>query len=260
MEDALVRVVAVTQSDPFFTGTFFSVFLEELPRDRVQLEEIVVLPNFNETKPALARRLVRLYGAAGFVRLGARYARARLDERRGLPRTVEAIAAARGVPVRFLRTINDADYLEELARREVDVLLSVAAPEIFKARALRSARLVLNVHAGRLPQYRGMMPTFWALLNGDDEIVVSVHEMAPELDAGPVLAAIPVTVEPDESAFEVAVRAKRVAGREVARLLALVGTDSWPTGKSVTTVDGAYYRFPGRRDARRLRASGRRLL
>jgi methionyl-tRNA formyltransferase len=254
-----VRVVAVTQSDPFFTGRFFETFLEAAP-PAVELVEIVLLANFNESRAALLRRLERLYGPRDLVRLTARYLRARLDDRRGIPRSVEAVAAGHGVPARRLATINDAGYIAALAERGVDVLLSVAAPEIFRADALRAAPKVLNVHSGRLPEYRGMMPTFWALLDGADQVVVTVHEMAERLDAGPVIAEFPVDIRPEDSAYAVARNAKAIAGRRVAALLATAGTEGWPQARPIDATAGTYRGFPRRGDARRLRAAGRRLL
>lgn len=255
-----MRVVAVTQSDPFFTGPFFASFLEEIETQPVELVEILVLPNFGESRIALAARLVRLYGVVGFARLASRYLGARIGDRRGSPRTVEAIAARHGVPIRQLRSINDAEYLAEVRRRQIDVLLSVAAPEIFREDALDAAPFVLNVHSGKLPDYRGMMPTFWALLNGEREIVVTVHEMAARLDAGAVLAEFPIAVRPDESAFELAARAKDVAGREVAHLLGRLATEARPQPLFTPSAGGSYYGFPRRADARLLRTRGRRLL
>jgi methionyl-tRNA formyltransferase len=255
-----IRVVAVTQSDPFFTGAFFASFLEEITNHPVQLVEVVLLPNFNESKAALVLRLTRLYGVVDFIRLVARYIVAKFSDRRGAPRTVEAIAASRGIQVRHLRTINSAAYLAELEEQHVDVLLSVAAPQIFGKEALAAAPFVLNVHNGKLPEYRGMMPTFWALYNGDGQVVLTVHEMAEKVDAGAVLAEFPLRVDPEESAFELAVRAKRVAGREVARLLARLETGSWPEPRSVAIERGTYHGFPRRGHARRLRSRGRRML
>jgi methionyl-tRNA formyltransferase len=254
-----VRVVAVTQSDPFFTGRFFETFLEHAA-PAVELVEIVLLPNFNESRAALLRRLERLYGPVDLGRLIARYVRARLDERRGAARSVEAVAARHGVPARRLSSVNDPAYVAALARRDIDVLLSVAAPEIFRGETLRAAPAVLNVHSGRLPEYRGMMPTFWALLDGAEQVVVTVHEMAERLDAGPVVAEFSVEVGPDDSAYDVARAAKAIAGRRTAALLATLGTEAWPRARPIDAAAGTYRGFPRRDDARRLRAAGRRLL
>src|SRR5215204_4900286 len=123
-----VRTVAVTQSDPFFTGRFFETFLPTAREVGVETVEIVVLPNFNESRRALLRRLAGLYPPGDLIRLGARYVSASLDTLRGVPRSVEAVAAANGVAARPLASINDAGYLATLRARNVDVLLSVAAP------------------------------------------------------------------------------------------------------------------------------------
>jgi len=159
-----------------------------------------------------------------------------------------------------LSTINDPSYLRTLADRDVDVLLSVAAPEIFRRAALEAVHFVLNVHSGQLPHYRGMMPTFWALSNGDTRVVVTLHEMNERLDAGRLIAEFPVDIEVGDSAWAVAARAKTVAGREVARLLAAIGTPRWPEPRPIPATRSQYHGFPTRRDARRLEARGRRLL
>ncbi len=255
-----VNVVAVTQSDPFFTGRFFEGFLHETTHLHVRLIEIVLLRPFNESKLALALRLWRLYGTVDFSRLLGRYAWARAAERVGFPRSVEAVAAKYGIPLRRLRTVNDAAYLKTLRERGIDVLLSVAAPEIFREGALKAAPSVLNVHCGRLPQYRGMMPTFWALRNGESQVVVTVHEMAERLDAGGILVERLVPVEAGESAFDVAAKAKVVAGREVAWLLSQMHTAAWPKPRPVDMTRQQYYRFPTGQHARELRSSGRRML
>ncbi len=255
-----VRVVAVTQSDPFFTGRFFETFLPRAAHESVAVVEIVLLRNFNESRVALARRLAGFYPPLDLARLGVRYARAVLEERRGAAHSVEAVAARHAVPVRALRTINDGSYLRTLGERRVDVLLSVAAPEIFRGETLRAAPYVLNVHNGRLPDRRGMMPTFWALLDGEDHVVVTVHEMAERLDAGRVVAEFAVPVGPKDTAFDVSREAKAHAGDAVAALLATVGTEDWPQPRAIDAAAGAYHGFPTRADARRLRDAGRRLL
>ena len=61
------RIVAVTQSDPFFTGRFFETFLPECRALGVETIEIVLLRNFNESRAALATRMWKLYGTLDLV-------------------------------------------------------------------------------------------------------------------------------------------------------------------------------------------------
>ena len=253
------RIVAVTQSDPFFTGRFFETFLPECRSLGVETIEIVLLRNFNESRTALATRLWKLYGTVDMMRLLGRYAYSRVEEGFGIPRSVEAVAAKHTVPTRALATINDPAYLRTLSLRGVDVLLSVAAPEIFRSTALTAAPLVLNVHCGKLPEYRGMMPTFWALHRGEREITITVHTMAAQIDRGDVLAEYPVYVRPEDTAFDLAVRAKEVAGRAVARLLSRLQTEAVPA-RPMNAAKQRYFKFPTRQHAQELRAAGRRML
>lgn len=253
------RIVAVTQSDPFFTGRFFETFLPECRTFGIEMVEVVLLRNFNESRAALATRLWKLYGTVDMIRLLGRYAYARVEERLGVPRSVEAIAAKHGIPTRALATINDPAYLRTLPLRGIDVLLSVAAPEIFRSTALTAAPLVLNVHCGKLPQYRGMMPTFWALHRGEPEITITVHTMGEKIDRGDVLAEYPLMVRKEDTAFDLAVRAKEVAGRAVARLLGRLQSEPVPA-HPMNGAQQRYFKFPTRQHARELRAAGRRML
>jgi methionyl-tRNA formyltransferase len=54
-------------------------------------------------------------------------------------------------------------------------------------RLLRQS-LFLNVHPSLLPRWRGAAPIERAILAGDEETGVTIHETVAELDAGPVAA------------------------------------------------------------------------
>jgi hypothetical protein len=51
-----------------------------------------------------------------------------------------------------------------------------------------------------------------------------------------------------------------VAGREVARVLAGLGTPAWPTPRTLDMSDQRYFKFPTPADVARARALGRRML
>ena len=63
----------------------------------------------------------------------------------------------------------------------------VAFGQILRAPLLGAYPLV-NLHPSALPRWRGAAPVERAIMAGDAETAVAVIEVAPELDAGPILA------------------------------------------------------------------------
>ena len=71
---------------------------------------------------------------------------------------------------------------------EPDLIVSFTYPHLIDARTISAAKVAaLNVHPGRLPQYRGPNP-LWAVYRGEPEIDVTVHRLASGFDTGDVLA------------------------------------------------------------------------
>jgi len=49
------------------------------------------------------------------------------------------------------------------------------------------SRRLINVHYSLLPKYRGMHSTVWAILNGESELGLTVHEINEGIDDGPII-------------------------------------------------------------------------
>jgi methionyl-tRNA formyltransferase len=64
----------------------------------------------------------------------------------------------------------------------------VCAYGLYLPPRLLERSLFLNVHPSLLPRWRGAAPVERAILAGDDETGVTIHETVAELDAGPVAA------------------------------------------------------------------------
>ncbi|KAJ6782605.1 hypothetical protein PWT90_00158 [Aphanocladium album] len=60
-----------------------------------------------------------------------------------------------------------------------------------------------NMHGSLLPKYRGRVPVNWAVLHGEMETGVTLHEMVTKPDAGPIIAQTSVPILPDDTAFQV---------------------------------------------------------
>ena len=85
---------------------------------------------------------------------------------------------------------------------------------------LLAERVWLNVHPSLLPRWRGAAPVERALLAGDPETGVTIHETVPELDAGPIAAQEAFPVGESDDAGDVYRRAAEVGARLVDAVLA----------------------------------------
>jgi methionyl-tRNA formyltransferase len=86
--------------------------------------------------------------------------------------------------------------------------------------ALLAERTWLNVHPSLLPRWRGAAPVERAIMSGDTETGVTIHETVEALDAGPVAAQEAFPIGLDDDAGTVYARAAEVAVRLLDSVLA----------------------------------------
>ncbi len=105
-----------------------------------------------------------------------------------------------GIPVFQPRSLRHPDAVAELAAVEPDLIVVAAYGRILPRAVLDLPRHpVVNIHPSLLPRWRGPSPVAAAILAGDRETGVSIMELVPEMDAGPVLAARPFPIAPDDT-------------------------------------------------------------
>jgi methionyl-tRNA formyltransferase len=71
--------------------------------------------------------------------------------------------------------------------------------------------LWLNVHPSLLPRWRGAAPVERAIMAGDTETGVTIHETVKELDAGPIAAQRGFPIAPEDDAGAIFARSAEVA-------------------------------------------------
>lgn len=86
--------------------------------------------------------------------------------------------------------------------------------------ALLAERTWLNVHPSLLPRWRGAAPVERAIMAGDTETGVTIHETVEALDAGPIAAQEAFPIGPEDDAATVYARAAEVAVRLLDDVLA----------------------------------------
>jgi len=154
---------------------------------------------------------------------------------RGRKEVVNPLAVAAeqaGVPVLRPSRARDGEFLQQLRELKPDIGVVVSYGQILSDELLAIPTFgCINVHGSLLPRWRGASPVQAAILAGDDESGVCVQRMVAALDAGAVLASRSVVLSPDERAFELFDRLKRLGAELLTDFLDQVGEGPLPAGE-----------------------------
>lgn len=103
--------------------------------------------------------------------------------------TFPQLAAHFGGTLSSFANINGNEALGYVRHLAPDLILAIRFGQIFKPELIRIPRLgVLNLHAGLLPDYRGILANFWAMKHGKKEIGCTLHWITDgTIDTGDVV-------------------------------------------------------------------------
>jgi methionyl-tRNA formyltransferase len=102
---------------------------------------------------------------------------------------LEASAQSIQLPLLNPENPNSAEVIDRLKQFEADVFILAGYGKLIRPEVFEIPRLMtVNLHGGKLPQYRGSSPMNWALLNGEKEFTISIIKIDTGVDTGDILA------------------------------------------------------------------------
>jgi len=248
-----LRLVYLTTDDPLYLPTFFDRVLAE---HAAQTAAVYVTPPLFKKQTTLqaTQRYIRTFGYGAGAHLTARVLGAKV---RG--RSIGAVCRKRGVPSAVVLDVNAPDFLAELRSLAPDVLISVSCPLIFRKPLIElPPRGILNLHGAILPQYRGVMPAFRMLANGEKRAGVSIYFVNEDIDAGDLCGQRIFDIPPDDTLDSFLVRSKAVAADLLLEVLRKMENGTI-TSTPLNLAEGSYYKWPDAVAVEQFRKRGRRL-
>lgn len=110
-------------------------------------------------------------------------------------------------------SLKDDTLFKTYAAFEPDLVVVAAYGFILPKRYLDVPRYgCINVHASLLPRWRGAAPIQWAILAGDQRSGVSIMQMEPSMDTGPILFQKEVIIDRDMTGGELYQRLANMGG------------------------------------------------
>jgi methionyl-tRNA formyltransferase len=250
-----MKVLIITEEDVFYLHEFFRAFYALAQKAPYTVAGVSVLAAFNKRSyVALARQMYSFYGPFRFVEVGCRYVWRRLTGK-----TVAGLTKRYGYSLVEGTSINSRDYLDKVKAIDPDVIVSVAAPQLFKKPLIDLARLgCINSHSSLLPENKGMMPVFWAMYKGAPELGVTIHYINEKLDEGDIITQEKMPVG-DETLHQMILKTKIISARLIDETLRRFSSEGKLSSKPMPK-GGSYQSFPTAIDVREFRRKGKRIL
>ena len=248
-----MRVVFLTTADPLYLPAFFERVLERRATDVACVYVVPPLYGGQSRRAALARYR-RTFGVPATARLAKRVVVAKAGRR-----SVAHVCRTYGVDSDETADVNAEEFLARLRGHAPDVIVSVSCPQIFRAPLIGLPPSgVLNVHGALLPEYRGILPSFWMLANGETRAGVSVYFVDERIDAGDLCAQRAFDISPDDTLDSFLRRSKLMAADLLLGVLDAVERGSCER-RPLDLSLGSYYSWPDAEAVSRFRARGRAL-
>ncbi len=116
--------------------------------------------------------------------------------------SVNELALRKGLRVMMPESPRDPALVEAIRQIRPAAIFSFYYRKILSVDILGCATHgAFNLHGSLLPKYRGRCPVNWALINGEKETGVTLHEMIAKADAGNIVAQKSVPIEEKDTAY-----------------------------------------------------------
>ncbi len=150
------------------------------------------------------------------------------------------------VPIESLNDVRSTENLDKVKVLQPDLVLSVRYGKIFGNAFLTTPKHgVINLHSGRLPQYRGVLPAFRALMNDDAVIYPTLHYIEDgTIDTGGIIGFAELKVEHDKSLLWHVLNLYPASVDLVVNAIQQIAQGKKPLAKGQDDTGAAYFTFP----------------
>ena len=126
---------------------------------------------------------------------------------------VRVLAEEHGIPVHQPERVNAAEVLDQLTSMKADLFVVAAYGQILSKTFLAIPRLgAFNLHGSLLPRHRGAAPVQYSIRCGDELGGVTMFQIEPALDSGPMVGKVSTPIGKQETSGELMQRLADLSG------------------------------------------------
>ena len=146
-----MKIIIVTQEDPFYIPIFFKHFFDKFDKNTSGIEIVGVIIQKSlgqKSKKALAKKMLDFYGPISFILQSFKYVlkivEKKLNAMHILPATfsIEYFLKKNKEELLKYKNVNSTKFSKFVEENRIDLIVSVAASQIFKTRILMKPKML----------------------------------------------------------------------------------------------------------------------
>ena len=250
-----MKIILFTQDDPFYLAESTKDFIEKVKQsEKHEIIKAIVTPAspFGKKEKFIDKAIntFKIFGLRFFLFYSWKFVMRKFILNKSVIKEIEKS----GTPLWILNnSINNKKNVEILKKLEPDIIIIIAGNQIIRKQVLDVPKYgVFNAHSSLLPNYKGLMPTFWALRNGDNGTGVTLYKLTEGIDDGPIVSQRKIKIDKNMSQSKLVIKCKEVANVLILDSLELAKNESG----FKSNTGGSYYQFPTRQDVREFYKNG----
>ena len=99
--------------------------------------------------------------------------------------------------------VNNQFFIDKIKKLKADICILAGYGKIIKKSFISITKNgCINLHAGKLPNYRGSSPMNWALINGEGNYSLSIIKVDEGVDTGPILIEKSILIEENQTILD----------------------------------------------------------
>lgn len=244
-----MRIILFTQEDPFYLVESTEDLIQKINKQgkHTLVQAIITPPSPFGRKETFKQKVMKTYRIFG-LKFFIYYSLKLIIRKILLGKSVEKVLKKNNVSVISITdTINSKKNVSLIQSLNVDLILIIAGNQIIKKQVLESTKYgVFNVHSSLLPDYKGLMPTFWVLRNDEPKTGVTLYQLTEGIDDGPIIASKEYYISSETTQSKLIKDLKILANNLVIESIDLVeDPENYKQSK-----EGTYFKFPTREDVK----------
>ena len=245
-----MKIAILTADENLYLPSFFARLLSGCD----DIDTIYYTPpghGKDKSKLGMVKKYFNAFGLINLLNLLIRIMYARLLDNLKLGTkdkgySISGSAASHKISCQSIEDINSSEFIKKISDDRIDLIVSVSCPQIFKKDLINVAPLgCLNIHGAPLPKYRGLLPSFWMMKNGETKAAVTVFMVNEGIDSGDIVTTKYFNIKKDESLHKFILRSKKIHCDALLESIQEVDKSNLQL-KTLDLIGGSYFGFPTR--------------